>query len=206
MTLNSRLSFLTTALCSLAFLFSAPVASAAKKPERVVGSVKIDGNSTALINGKTAGSGAVLRCGDLIETSVRVQADFTDGPSYIIDPGTRVRLTCNGPGSRVQFLVSYGGIHPLDSVDDDFEQIPYNPALGVGNGTFPSIGGGPSSTTGKIPIFNSQGVVIGYALTDANGRVVAFTNTTGGVLAVPGPNGTPVSSVFGAGATGANLL
>lgn len=206
MSLNPRLSFLATILCAFAMLFATPVAPAAPaKKERIVGTVKIEGGGTVRINGKTTQSGATLRCGDLIETTESVIVSLTSGKEYVIDPATRVRLTCTG-NSPVRFLVIYGGIHPVGTGDDTIDPLPYLAAFGFGNFSFPSIGGGTSADTGKIPIFNASGAVIGFAVTDSNGRVIAFTNTTGGVLAVPGPNGTPVSSVFGPGAFGANLL
>ena len=206
MNLIPRLSSLATTLCAFAFLFATPGAQAAPKKEKVVGSVKIEDSGTVRINGKTEGSGATLRCGDLIETTNSVIASLASGQEYVIDAGSRVRLVCSGNGP-VKFLVSFGGVHPVGTgVDDTIDPLPYLAAFGFGNFSFPSIGGGNSATNGKIPIFNASGVVIGYAVTNSNGRVIAFTNLTGGVLSIPGPNGTPVSSVFGPGATGANLL
>jgi hypothetical protein len=203
MNISPRISFLVTTLCSIAFFFASSTPASAAKPQKVVGTVKAEPGVTVTINGSTAEDGAALRCGDVIVTTQGVTGVFNVGPAYIIDPSTKVRIVCNGNGP-VSLLVVYGGVRPVDGGDDVFEQIPYNAALGVGNNTFPSIGGGGDSSFGKIPILKN-GVVVGYALTDANGKVVAFTNVVGGVLSVPGPNGTPVSRVFGAGAAGANL-
>ena len=206
MNLNPRVSFLATTLCAFALLFAMPVAQAAPKKEKAVGTVKIEDRGTVRINGRTEGTGATLRCGDLIETTESVIASLASGQEYVIDPGSKVRLVCSGNGP-VKFLVSFGGVHPIGTGGDDtIDPLPYLAAFGFGNFSFPSIGGGNSATNGKIPIFNSKGVVIGYALTDSNGRVISFTDLSGRVLAFAAPNGTPVSSVFGPGATGATLL
>ena len=53
---------------------------------------------------------------------------------------------------------------------------------------------------------SSLALAVDNALTDSNGRVISFTDLSGRVLAFAAPNGTPVSSVFGPGATGATLL
>lgn len=204
--MNPRFSFLVTTLCAFTFLFATATAPAAPaKKERIVGTVKIEGGGSVRINGKTAPSGAQLKCGDLIETTESVIASLASGKEYVIEPGSRVRLVCSGNGP-VRFLVIFGGIHPVGTGDDTIDPLPYLAAFGFGNYSFPSIGGGTSATTGKIPIFNASGVVIGYAVTDSNGKVIYYTDLSGKVLALSGPNGTPVSSVFGAGATGASLL
>lgn len=205
MNLNPRLSFLASTLSALAFLLATPLAPAAPpKRERAVGTVKIENGGTIRINGQTAGNNAVLRCGDLIDTTEAVIASL-GGKEYVIHRGSKVRLVCvnNGP---VRFLVIFGGVHPVGDEDDTVDPLPYLAAFGLGNFHFPSIGGGSSALNGKIPIYNANGVVIGYALTDSNGKVIAYTNVSGGVLAFPGPNGTPVSSVFGPGAFGASLM
>ena len=206
MNLNPRLSFLATVACALSFLFSPATASAAKKKEKIVGVSKVDGGGTFRINGKTVADGAPVTCGDVVETKESVQITLNTGKVYVVEVNSRVRLVCLGDGP-VAFLVIVGGVHTLGAeVADTLDPLPYLAAFGFGNFSFPSIGGGSSSNTGKIPIFNAKGVLVGFAVTDSNGKVIYFTNTTGGVLAVAGPNGTPVSSVFGQGAVGATLL
>ena len=79
------------------------------------------------------------------------------------------------------------------------DPLPFLGAFGFGNFSFPSIGGG-SAANNRLPITNASGVVIGFAITDGSGRIVAFTDVQGNVLAVGAPNGTPVSSIFGPGA------
>ena len=206
MNLNSRLSSLaTTILCAFTFLFVATTAPAvAAKKERVVGTLETENGVTISVNGRTAANGAELRCGDVLETTGdSVKVALGSQGEYVVDAGTRVRLTCSS-GGKVNLLVVYGGVHPVGSDhDNDFIGLPYIGAFGFGNlqSGFPSTGGGPqSSSSGRIPIVNSKGVVIGYALTDALGRVVGFTDPSGKLLASTPPNGTPVSKVFGPGA------
>lgn len=206
MNLNPRLSFLATIACALTFLFAPATASAAKKKEKVVGVSKVEGGGTFRINDKTVADGASVSCGDVIETKESVQITLSSGKVYVVEASSRVRLVCQGNGP-VAFLVIVGGVHTLGGeVADTIDPLPYLAAFGFGNFSFPSIGGGAASNTGKIPIFNASGVLVGYAVTNSNGKVIYFTNPTGGVLAVAGPNGTPVSSVFGQGAVGATLL
>lgn len=206
MNLNPRLSFLASIVCAFSFLFSPPTASAAKKKEKVVGVSKVDGGGTFRINDKTVADGTPVRCGDVLETKESVQITLDSGKVYVVEVTSRVRLVCQDNGA-VLFLVIFGGVHTVGAdVADTVDPLPYLAAFGFGNFSFPSIGGGNSATNGKIPIFNSKGVVVGYALTDSNGRVISFTDLSGRVLAFAAPNGTPVSSVFGPGATGATLL
>ncbi len=206
MNLNPRLSFFATIVCAFSFIFAPATASAAKKKEGIVGIIKVDGDGTFRINDKTVTSGSAVRCGDLAETKERAELTLNSGKVYVIEVNSRVRFVCQGDGA-VAFLVVFGGVHAVGSeVSDTIDPLPYLAAFGFGNFSFPSIGGGTQTDSGKTPIFNAKGELVGYAVTNSNGKVIYFTNTTGGVLAVPGPNGTPVSSVFGQGAVGASLL
>lgn len=166
-----RLSFLvTTTLCAFTFLFStasAPadpkkekvvgalltagagaVASAlsAPKKEKVVGTVKTEGGSSIRINGKTAGSGASVSCGDVLETTDSAKVALASGQEYVIDPGSKVKLTCS-PDGKVALLVIYGGIHPVGGTADYLDPLPWLAAFANGNSSFPSIGGGKTVST-----------------------------------------------------------
>jgi len=189
-------------LCAFTFLFAAASAPAATaKKEKAVGTLETEGGTTIRVNGKTAGNGTELKCGDVIETANKsVKVAIASGLEYVIDAGTKVRLTCSSSG-KVSLLVIYGGVHPVGTAEDSFEPLPWMAAFANANSSFPSTGGGSQSSSGKIPIVNASGAVIGYALTDSLGRVVAFTDASGKLLASFPPNGTPVSSVFGPGAT-----
>ena len=196
-----RFSFLvTTTLCAFTFLFAPASVSAAPKKEKVVASLKTEAGITIKVNGKTSGNGAALRCGDVLETANEsVNVVLGSGPEYVIDPGTKVRLTCS-PSGRVGFLVSYGGIHPVDGVEP-YTPLPWIPAFANANSSFPSTGGGGAATnTGKIPVVNANGVVIGYALTNSSGQVVGYTDVTGRLLASFPPNSQPLSPIFPPGA------
>ena len=172
MNLNPRLSFLAaTALCALPFLFATASAHAVR--ERIVGTVNVEGEPTVLINKKPAQSGTDLRCGDIIETDANetVTVTLASGQRYVIDPGTKVRLTCDGSGP-VRFLVIYGGIHPLDtSHGDHLDPLPYLAAFGFGNFSFPSIGGGSSSNGNVVSVVLPGGRI---AFFDSAGNFVRF--------------------------------
>lgn len=135
------------------------------------------------------------------------------GGVIVIDPGTRVRLYLDG--NSIVAAVLIGGVHYfpglrpgpdedpafVDGTAPEVERLPFLAAFGFGNFSFPSIGGGGASNSNRIPVKNSAGVIVGYILTNSNGAVVGFTDALGNVLAVGNPGGTPVSGVFGPGAT-----
>jgi hypothetical protein len=148
MNLNRRLSFLATILCAFAFLFATGTpAFAAKKKEKTVGTVKVEGGGSIKINGKTAGNGAELKCGDTIETGNEpVDVALEGGKEYTVDPGTKVRITCS-PTGAVALLVIYGGVHPVGGDADYLQPLPWLAAFANGNSSFPSIGGGASGRT-----------------------------------------------------------
>ena len=213
MNLTPRLSQLVaTVLCALALIFSTTDASAQDSP--VIGTLTFARGCTVLVNGQKQASGYQVHAGDVIKTSARCKAQvrLTDGGSLVINAGTRVRIYLEG-GSLVS-AVLIGGVNYLPSTtpgpndvpvivqqgdSDSIESLPYLGAFGFGNFSFPSIGGG-SAANNRLPITNASGVVIGFAITDGSGRIVAFTDVQGNVLAVGAPNGTPVSSIFGPGA------
>ena len=178
-----RLSFLATAaLCALPFLFPAESAAqtgtfipasggAAKKKEKTVGTVKIAGGGSIRINGRTAGNGAAVKCGDVVETgSEPADVALNGGKEYVIDPRTRVRLSCTGDG-QVKFLVIYGGIHPLGTGDDPNDPLPYLPGFN-GNFSGSSIGGGGSGAPGPTTTKFIPGR--GVALFDSFGTFIRF--------------------------------
>lgn len=152
--------------------------------------------------------------------SVVAQGDIDEGESnagrggvIVIDPNTRVRIYLQG--NSVLAAVLTGGVHyypgsrpgsdetpaVVDGSASDADPLPFLAAFGYGNFSFPSIGGGGATNSNRIPVRNSAGVVVGFILTDGNGRVIGFTDSLGNVLAVGNPGGTPVSGVFGPGAT-----
>lgn len=204
MNLTSRISRLATTLCAVAFLFI-PAVSSAKPPkkERTVGTIVVEHGTTVLVNKKPLSTGAELRCGDLIETDATEDIILTlsNGEKYVIDPASRVRLMCVG-GGPVQFLIVFGGVHRLND-DNSLDPLPFFSAFGSGNAGFPSYGGGGSASNNRIPVKNASGQVIGYAVTNSQGNVIGFTDANGRIitLASGSPNGTPISSVFGPGAT-----
>jgi hypothetical protein len=154
-----RLSFLATvALCALPFLFpanAAPISNndwqdnpSQKKKEKTVGTVKVEGGGSVKINGKTAGNGAKLKCGDTLETgNDPVDVALEGGKEYTVDPGTKVKITCSPLNGAVALLVIYGGIHPVGGDADYLQPLPWLAAFANGNSSFPSIGGGASGRT-----------------------------------------------------------
>ena len=212
MNLTPRLSQLVaTVLCALALIFSTTDASAQDSP--VIGTLTFARGCTVLVNGQKQASGYQVHAGDVVKTSARCKAQvrLTDGGSLVINAGTRVRIYLEG-GSLVA-AVLIGGVNYLPSTTPGpndvpvivensgtgADPLPFLGAFGFGNFSFPSIGGG-SAANNRLPITNASGVVIGFAITDGSGRIVAFTDVQGNVLAVGAPNGTPVSSIFGPGA------
>lgn len=135
------------------------------------------------------------------------------GGVIVIDPSTRVRLYLLD--NSVLAAVLTGGIHYypelrpgndenpaiVDGSGSGVDSLPFLAAFGYGNFSFPSIGGGGATNNNRIPVRNASGVIVGYVLTNGNGAVVGFTDALGNVLAVGNPAGTPVSGVFGPGAT-----
>jgi hypothetical protein len=202
MNLIPRLSSLAaTMLCAFTFLFVATTAPAvAAKKEKVVGKLETENGVSIRVNGKTTGNGGELKCGDVLETaSESVKVAFASGLEYVIDAGTKVRLACT-PNGKVTLVVIYGGVHPVGVEHDPLPDLPWLAAFGNANASFPSTGGGFPAATGKIPIYVG-GTVVGFALTNSFGQVVAYTDPSGKLLASFPPNGKPVSSVFGQGAT-----
>ena len=212
MNLTPRLSQLVaTVLCALAMIFSTTDASAQDSP--VIGTLTFARGCTVLVNGQKQASGYQVHASDVIKTSARCKAQvrLTDGGSLVINAGTRVRIYLEG-GSLVS-AVLIGGVNYVPSTTPGpndvpvivensgtgADPLPFLGAFGFGNFSFPSIGGG-SAANNRLPITNASGVVIGFAITDGSGRIVAFTDVQGNVLAVGAPNGTPVSSIFGPGA------
>jgi hypothetical protein len=149
-----RLSFLATAaLCALPVLFPTESAAiqftdnlgndlqAAKKKEKTVGTVKIKGGGTIKINGKTAGDGAKLKCGDTIVTgNDPVDVALEGGKEFTVDPGSKVKVVCS-PNGSVALLLIIGGIHPVGGDADFLQPLPWQAAFANGNSSFPSIGG-----------------------------------------------------------------
>lgn len=164
MNLQRLSSLATTLLCAFTFLFATASAPAAPKKEKVVGTLKTEHGTTILVNGKTLGNDAELRCGDLLETgSESVKVTLVAGKEYVIDPKTRVRLTCVANG-EVRFLVIFGGIHPVDGSDDSNEPFPIAGSLsgniaGTSNGGGGAGADGPTTTRvlpgGQIGLFDS---------------------------------------------------
>jgi len=168
---------ITTALCALAFLFSASDAEA-----KVIGSIKVTGKVTK--NKKRVKTGDEISDGDIIETDDKSKAIlFLDkGGEVTVNQGTKLRVfdTASQP---MQFSVVYGDIdmrgfenrNPADRPggangnDSGAEPLPYLAAFGFGNFSFPAIGGGSSPTA----------FVVSQTL--PNGRVV-FLNELGQVL------------------------
>ena len=176
MNLQRLSSLATTLLCAFTFLFATASAPAAPKKEKVVGTLKTEHGTTILVNGKTLGNDAELRCGDLVETgSESVKVTLVAGKEYVIDPRTRVRLTCtaNGP---VKFLVLFGGIHPVDGSDDSNEPFPIGgfPIGGSlsGNIAGTSNGGGGAGAAGPTTTKFIPGR--GVALLDSFGTIIRF--------------------------------
>ena len=141
------------------------IAGAAKKKEKTVGTVKIEGGGSVKINGKTAGNGAAIAIGDTIVTGsgASVKLTLSSGKEYIIDAGSRIKLLDDGKGG-VRLLVVYGGSHPAEGSNESIDPLPYIGAFGFGN--FPSTGGGNSSNgnvmsvvlpSGAIAFFDSAG-------------------------------------------------
>lgn len=134
------------------------------------------------------------------------------GGVIVLDPATRVRLYLEGNSILAAVLI--GGVHYfpgllpepgenpaiVDGSSADGESLPFNAAVGNGNFSFPSIGGGGANNN-RIAVRNASGAIVGFVVTDGNGNVVGFTDPLGNVLAVGNPGGTPVSGVFGPGAT-----
>lgn len=141
-----------------------------KKKEKTVGTVKIEGGGSVRINGKTAGNGASLSVGDLIETTESVTVTLASGVEYVIDPGSRVRLTRDHSGV-VRLLVIYGGVHPVGAGDDTIDPLPFLAAFGFGNSSFPSIGGGNSSNSNVVSVVLPSGAI---AFFDSTGKFVRF--------------------------------
>lgn len=135
------------------------------------------------------------------------------GGVIVIDPSTRVRLYLLD--NSVLAAVLTGGIHYypelrpgndenpaiVDGSGSGLDSLPFLAAFGNGNFSFPSIGGGGATNNNRIPVRNASGAIVGYVLTNGNGAVIGFTDPLGIVLAVGNPGGTPVSGVFGPGAT-----
>ena len=136
------------------------------------------------------------------------------GGVIVIDPLTRVRLYL--VDNSVVAAVLIGGVHYypelrpgndenpaiVDGSGSGVDSLPFLAAFGNGNFSFPSIGGGGGATNNnRTPVRNASGAIVGYVLTDGNGNVLGFTDALGNVLAVGNPGGTPVSGVFGPGAT-----
>ena len=196
---------LPTMLCALALIFSAATASA------VFGTLQMPKNKTAQVNHSPQGNGAEIKSGDVIRTGKTKATIFlADGGLVIIFPNSEARIYEDGATvviSASEGTYTYRPAHrpnedPAVVGGDDNSLTPLgnNAAVGSGNFQFPSIGGG-SAANARLPITNAQGKVIGYAITDGSGRIVGFTNALGQTLAVTNPNGTPVSFIFGLGAT-----
>jgi hypothetical protein len=135
------------------------------------------------------------------------------GGVIVIDPATRVRLYLEGNSIIAAVLIGgvhyYPGLRPgpdedpalVDGSGSGADPLPFLAAFGFGNFSFPSIGGGGATNNNRIPVRNSAGVIVGYVLTNSSGVVIGFTDPLGNVLGVGNPGGTPVSGVFGPGAT-----
>ncbi len=192
-------------VCAAALLFTPAAEAARPKPkrEKVVGTVKIEKGTTVLVNKVPQSDGSEIKCGDLIDTDATesVVVTLSNGEKYIIDPASRIRLTCNGNGP-VQFLVVFGGVH-RESDTSGLDPLPFFSAFGSGNQAFPAFGGGGSNGTGRVAVKNAAGQVVGFVITDSRGNVVAFTDPTGRIvtLASNAPNGSSISGFFGPGAT-----
>jgi hypothetical protein len=162
-----------------------------------------------LANGYGYGGKAVIAQGDSDDGS----SDGGRGGVIVIDPGSRVRLYLEGNSILAAVLIGgvhyYPGLRPgsdenpaiVDGSSSDADPLPFLAAFGFGNFSFPSIGGGGAANNNRIPVRNAAGVIVGFVLTDGNGNVLGFTDPLGNVLAVGNPGGTPVSGVFGPGAT-----
>lgn len=206
MKLTTRFSrLLPTMLCALALIFSAANASA------VFGTLRLPKDKTASVNGISKGNDAEIQEGDVIRTGkTQARIRLADGGLVIIyenseariyEDGTTVIISCT-EGHFAYYPARKSGELPAEVNGDDNSRTPLgnNAAVGSGNFAFPSIGGG-SAANAKLPIKNANGVVIGYAITDSSGRVVGFTDANGRTLGSTLPNGTPITSIFGVGAT-----
>jgi hypothetical protein len=187
-----RLScFVTMTLCAFTFLFATPSTSLAEA--KIVGTLKVKG--TVLQNKKPSKNGTAVRNGDLIETGPNQTAIVTlsRGGYVFIKKHTRVRIF-DHDGEPVEFLVVFGGIdlRGLDNkqpnewpagwigsktgengeTETGAEPLPFLAAFGFGNFSFPSIGGGSSSSSGstvsvtlpngEIALYSSLGQFIGF--------------------------------------------
>ena len=164
----------------------------------------------------TSQTGAQIENGARIQTGPKsVRVSLSRGGYVLIQPNSKVRVY-DFPDHPVRVDIVTGGaeVHNVPRVAENNgygpgtdpeqgegpDQLPFNAAAGSGNFPFPSIGGG-SSANSRLPIVNSSGTVIGYAITDSRGMVVGFTDASGRVLGSGAPNGTPISSIFGVGAS-----
>ena len=198
-------------LCALSFLCcTATVAQAAP----VIGTASSKGSFK--VEGVTSQTGAQIENGARIQTGPKsVRVSLSRGGYVLIQPNSKVRVY-DFPDHPVRVDIVTGGaeVHNVPRVAENNgygpgtdpdqgegpDQLPFNAAAGSGNFPFPSIGGG-SSANSRLPIVNSSGTVIGYAITDSRGMVVGFTDASGRVLGSGAPNGTPISSIFGVGAS-----
>jgi hypothetical protein len=177
----------TSALFVFAFLFSTPAAEA-----RVIGILQCKG--TVLKNKQPAKNGDEVNNCDVIQTSASQTAVvvLNRGGEVFIRKMTRVRI-CENEGQPMEFAVVFGGIdlkgfegrNPSEwpegwagdgsAGDDDSGEVaplPYLAAFGFGNFSFPSIGGGSSTSS----------VVTSRVL--PNGSIV-FLNDLGQILQTP---------------------
>jgi len=189
------LSFLvTSALCALGIILSAPASEA-----RVVGTLVCKGSVKK--NQQPAGNGAEVNNGDVIQTGPDQTAvvNLGRGGQVFIRKMTRVRIF-ETEGQPMEFAVLFGGIdlkgfegrNPSEwpagwagdgdggangngDGDSDAAPLPYLAAFGFGNFTFPSIGGGsPTSGTvtsrvlpdGSVVLVNNIGQIV-----NLNGQV-----------------------------------
>ena len=204
MKLTTRFSrLLPTMLCALALIFSAATASA------VFGTLKLPKNKTASVNGVGKADQSEIKEGDVIRTgSTAVKILLEDGGVVIIYGNSEARIYKDGDTVVIACTEGHFKYYPAHKSSevpaevDDNSRTPLgnNAAVGSGNFAFPSIGGGSAANT-RLPITNAQGKVLGYAITDGSGTIVGFQNALGQTLAVTNPNGTPVSFIFGLGAT-----
>lgn len=189
---RSQSFLLTAALCAFAFLVATPQAEA-----RVVGTLKCKG--TVLKNKQPAGNGDEVSNGDVIQTGPKQTAIVTlnRGGEVSIRSMTRVRIF-DSEGQPMEFSVVYGGIDlkglegrspsewpagwagdgNVNGSDDsgDVAPLPYLASFGFGNFSFPSIGGGSSTSNvvtsrvgpnGQVVFLNNLGQVI-----QLNGQLV----------------------------------
>ena len=166
---NRTFSFFVTTLCGVAlpFAVSAPALAAVvnssgatigaetirpttPRAAKSVGSVQLTGGATVKINNKTAGKGAEVKIGDVLETGDEsVTVTLASGLQYVIEAGSKVRIT-RAPNGEVALLVIYGGVHPVDGPAEFVANLPWLPAFGNGNASFPSIGGVGGRTVSTV--------------------------------------------------------